>query len=168
MAKGVDAAAIGMGVKDIVIGIAAAAVGAAGGGQAGASGVLKAGEGIDKLIGMATGESRANNFDRADFAARPAANAATKPTAPQPPQDRDQAVSFLAQMGWTPDQIAKIEAGPAKGSVNDFAPRLIDGQRVELVSGKRIEQVEGSPLKTVSAEAIPLVKGVVAGKTDSA
>ena len=33
MAKGVDAAAIGMGVKDIVIGIAAAAVGAAGGGQ---------------------------------------------------------------------------------------------------------------------------------------
>ena len=52
--------------------------------------------------------------------------------------------------------------------MNDFAPRLIDGQRVELVSGKRIEQVEGSPLKTVSAEAIPLVKGVVAGKTDSA
>ena len=72
MADGIDAKGIGLAVKDIVIGVAAAAVGAAGGGQAGASGVLKAGDGIDKIINLATsGESRGQKFDRAGFEAKP-------------------------------------------------------------------------------------------------
>ena len=68
---------IGLAAKDIVIGIAAAAVGAAGGGQAGASGVLKAGDGIDKIVAMTTGgESRAQRFDRGDYAAAAAGQSA--------------------------------------------------------------------------------------------
>ena len=67
----IDFKKIGLAAKDIVFGIGSVAAGATGG-PAAAEGVSKAGSGLDSILGMAgVTESRADKFDRADFAARP-------------------------------------------------------------------------------------------------
>ncbi len=162
MADGIDAKGIGLAVKDIVIGVAAAAVGAAGGGQAGASGVLKAGDGIDKIIGMATdGGSRGQRFDRADFAAKPQAapTAASPPAAPRGPSDRELALVHLGAMGWTPEQADKILAGPNQYRMAQIAPPQVDGQRVELAQGDVVPLQEGIPVAPIPARAVPSTAG---------
>jgi hypothetical protein len=162
MADGIDAKGIGLAVKDIVIGVAAAAVGAAGGGQAGASGVLKAGDGIDKIIGMATdGGSRGQRFDRADFAAKPQATptAATPPAAQRGPSDRELALVHLGAMGWTPEQADKILAGPNQYRMAQIAPPQVDGQRVELAQASAVPLQEGIPVARAPGEAVPSATG---------
>jgi len=175
MADGIDAKGIGLAVKDIVIGVAAAAVGAAGGGQAGASGVLKAGDGIDKIIGLATAsESRGQKFDRAGFESRPRAaplaqptpteTSTAAPTAASPPAptaaslpaptDRDHALAHLGNVGWSPEQIEKILAGPAKQSLAQIAPPQVEGQRVAQVEAKPVDLVDGNPVAPVPASAL--------------
>jgi hypothetical protein len=164
MADGIDAKGIGLAVKDIVIGVAAAAVGAAGGGQAGASGVLKAGDGIDKIIGMATdGGSRGQRFDRADFAAKPQAapTAASPPAAPRGPSDRELALVHLGAMGWTPEQADKILAGPNQYRMAQIAPPQVDGQRVELAQGDVVPLQEGIPVAPIPGRAVPSTVGTV-------
>ena len=66
----VDAKGIGLAAKDIVLGVGTVAAGATLG-PAGAEGVNRAGGALDRILKM-TGviEQRAENFDRADFAAR--------------------------------------------------------------------------------------------------
>ena len=75
MADGIDYKTIGLGVKDVIFGIATAAAGSTGG-PAGAEGVSKASSGLDKLIAMAPLEDKkktpGDKMDRAD-----------KPKAPQ-------------------------------------------------------------------------------------
>lgn len=159
MADGIDAKGIGFAVKDIVIGVAAAAVGAAGGGQAGASGVLKAGDGIDKIINLATsGESRGQKFDRAGFEAKPQAPLvqapAPVPASPPAPTDRDQAVAHLGSVGWRPEQVEKILAGPQKFAMAQIAAPQVEGQRVALAQGKPVDLVDGSPVAPVPASAL--------------
>jgi hypothetical protein len=159
MADGIDAKGIGLAVKDIVVGVAAAAVGAAGGGQAGASGVLKAGDGIDKIIGLATGgESRGQKFDRAGFESRPQPAPVAPPSAtaanPAVLTDREQALAHLGNVGWTPEQIEKILAGPAKQPMAQIAPPQVEGQRVALVDAKPVDLVDGSPVAPVPASAL--------------
>ena len=167
MADGIDAKGIGLAVKDIVIGVAAAAVGAAGGGQAGASGVLKAGDGIDKIIGLATAsESRGQKFDRAGFESRPRAAPLAQPTptetstaaptaeSPPAPTDRDHALAHLGNVGWSQEQIEKILAGPAKQSLAQIAPPQVEGQRVALIEAKPVELVDGIPVAPVPASAL--------------
>lgn len=180
MADGIDAKGIGLAAKDIVIGIAAAAVGAAGGGQAGASGVLKAGDGIDKIIAMTTGgDSRAQRFDRADFAAKrpqPLATAPFNPSIPQIPTDREQAVFHLASVGWTQEQTEKILAGPEKYRMAQIAPPQVAGERVELAQGNAVELQKGAPvaltpgeaIKPNEATAVPLVEGRRVPKNETA
>lgn len=76
---------IGLAAKDVIIGIGAAAAGAKGG-SAAAEGVLKAGSGLDRLLGMAgVAETRGEKFDRADYAARPQLPGG-KPAPATPPQ----------------------------------------------------------------------------------
>jgi len=181
MADGIDGKGIGLAVKDIVIGVAAAAVGAAGGGQAGASGVLKAGDGIDKIISLATGgDSRAQRFDRADYAAKPQTQAtATAPpvaSAPPAPTDRDQALVHLGTVGWTPEQADKILAGPQKYRMAQIAPPQVTGQRVELTQGSAVDLENGAPVALTSGEAIkpknaaavPLAEGRRVAKNETA
>ncbi|MFO0575363.1 MAG: hypothetical protein U1A78_15330 [Polyangia bacterium] len=176
MSGGIDAKGIGLAVKDIVVGIAAAAVGAAGGGQAGASGVLKAGDGIDKIVGMTTDEdSRAQRFDRADFASKPNQTpqapsnkaASQQPAQPLAPTDRELALAHLASVGWDQEQANKILAGPQKQPMAQIAPPQVDGQRVQMTQGSAVDLEPGSPVALTSGEAIkpqggtavPLVEG---------
>ena len=183
MGDGIDGKGIGLAVKDIVIGVAAAAVGAAGGGQAGASGVLKAGDGIDKIINLATGgDSRAQRFDRADYAAKPqpqataTASARPAPDAPPAPTDRDQALVHLGTVGWTPDQADKILAGPQKYRMAQIAPPQVAGQPVDLSQGNAVELENGAPvalnsgeaIKPKNAAAVPLVEGRRVAKNETA
>lgn len=181
MGDGIDGKGIGLAVKDIVIGVAAAAVGAAGGGQAGASGVLKAGDGIDKIINMATGgDSRGQRFDRADYAAKPqqqaTATSPPAPAAPPVPTDRDQALVHLGTVGWTPEQTSKILAGPQKYQMAQIAPPQVAGQRVELTPGNPVELENGAPvaltsgdaIKPKGAAAVPLVEGRRVPKNETA
>lgn len=172
---GIDAKGIGLAVKDIVVGIAAAAVGAAGGGQAGASGVLKAGDGIDKIVGMTTGEdSRAQRFDRADFASKPnqtpqssSNGPAASQRAQQAPSDRELALAHLASVGWGQEQANKILAGPQKHPMAQIAPAQVDGQRVQMTQGSAVDLEPGIPVALTSGEAVkpqagaavPLVEG---------
>lgn len=182
---GIDIKGIGLAVKDVVVGVAAAAVGAAGGGQAGASGVLKAGDGIDKIVGLATGEdSRAQRFDRADFAAKPnqtpqaSANKAApqQPTQPQTPTDRELALAHLASVGWNQDQASKILTGPQQYPLAQIAPPQVDGQRVEMAQGSTVKQEPGSPVALIPGDAIhpqagtavPLVEGRRVPKNETA
>ncbi len=181
MADGIDAKGIGLAAKDIVIGIAAAAVGAAGGGQAGASGVLKAGDGIDKIIAMTTGgDSRAQRFDRADYAAKPQPQPQAKAAPAQPaqpaPTDREQAVAHLGSVGWSQEQADKILAGPQKYRMAQIAPPQVAGQRVSLAEGNAVELENGAPVALTSGEAIkpkdaaavPLVEGRRVDKNETA
>lgn len=179
MSDGIDGKGIGLAVKDIVIGIAAAAVGAAGGGQAGASGVLKAGDGIDKIITMTTGEdSRAQRFDRADYTAKPQPQTPAAPPASTPltPTDREQALVHLGSVGWTPEQANKIVAGPQKYRMAQIAPPQVGGQPIELAQGNAVDQEKGTPValtsgeavKTKDARAVPLVEGRRVAKNETA
>lgn len=179
MADGIDAKGIGLAAKDIVIGIAAAAVGAAGGGQAGASGVLKAGDGIDKIVAMTTGgESRAQRFDRGDYAAKPQPQAKAPQAAPPPPvpTDREQALTHLSGVGWTPEQANKILAGPQQYRMTQIAPPQVAGQHVALAQGNAVELEKGAPVALTSGEAIspkpatavPLVEGRRVAKNETA
>lgn len=157
MADGIDGKGIGLAVKDIVIGIAAAAVGSAGGGQAGASGVLKAGDGIDKIINLAGGgDSRAQRFDRADFAAKPQPPMPTPAPTPAQPAftDREQAVGHLASVGWTEDQANKILAGPQKYRMAQIAPPQVSGKPVKLTEGNTVELEKGAAVALTGGEAI--------------
>lgn len=178
MADGIDGKGIGLAVKDIVVGIAAAAVGATGG-QAGASGVLKAGDGIDKIISMTTGgDSRAQRFDRADYAAKPQPQATAAPLAsPAPtPTDREQALVHLGSVGWAPEQADKILAGPQKYRMAQIAPPQVAGERVELTPGNAVELEKGTPVALMSGDAIrpkaaavvPLVEGRRVAKNETA
>ncbi len=179
MADGIDGKGIGLAVKDIVVGIAAAAVGAAGGGQAGASGVLKAGDGIDKIINMtAGGDSRAQRFDRADYAAKPQQKATAAPPAPPAPipTDREQALVHLGSVGWTHEQADKILAGPQTYRMAQIAPPQVAGERVELLPGNAVELEKGAPvaltsgdaIKPKEAAAVPLVEGRRVAKNETA
>lgn len=180
MADGIDAKGIGLAAKDIVIGIAAAAVGAAGGGQAGASGVLKAGEGIDKIIAMTTGgDARAQRFDRADYAAKrpqPLGTAPPNPSIQVLSTDREQAVSHLASVGWSQEQTEKILAGPQKYQMAQIAPPQVAGERVELAQGNAVELQKGAPvalppgeaIKPKEATTVPLVEGRRVPKNETA
>jgi hypothetical protein len=167
MADGIDAKGIGLAVKDIVVGVAAAAVGAGGGGQAGAAGVLKAGDGIDKIISLATdSESRGQKFDRAGFESRPRPAVVAPPaktvqsppteTTQSPPAltDRDQALAHLGNVGWSREQIEKILAGPSRQPLAQIAPPQVEGQRVALVDANPIDLVQGSPVAPVPASAL--------------
>ena len=147
----IDIKGIGFAVKDIVLGVATAAAGATGG-QAGAAGVTKAGDGLDKILAMTTGDdARAHRFDRADYGAKPARTAAQTPSpAPPAPTDREVAIAHLASMGWSSAQAEQILGGPQKYNMTQIAPTQAAAPKppslaaadevkpVPLVEGRRV------------------------------
>lgn len=81
----IDFKTIGLAAKDILLGIGTVAAGATGG-PAAAEGVGKAGAGLDRILSTAgVTETRADKFDRADFAARPQAQAQQQISPQSPP-----------------------------------------------------------------------------------
>lgn len=100
-----DLKTIGLAAKDIIIGVGTAAAGASGG-PAAAEGVGKAGSGLDRILGMAgVLDSRADKFDRADFAARPPVASAPPPAPPAP----------VPRPAEEPAQPARSDDGPHTG-----------------------------------------------------
>jgi hypothetical protein len=128
----IDFKKIGLAAKDIVIGIGAAAAGAQGG-PAVAEGVMKAGSGIDNLIGLAVPSeqppSRAEKFDRTDFSARPVA----APLAAPPRVDESRAApvdldakttaDYLAARGWPLEKVQQILRGPDMDQKKEEQPK---------------------------------------------
>lgn len=143
-----DAKSIGLGVKDIVLGVVGAVAGGYGGAPA-AEGVNKASTAIDKLVEAGTEKkekpvSRAEKFDRADFAARPApAPVAAPPAAPGPSQDEIAAIAYLTSLGYSPTQVERVRKGPKESTLAEILPPVVEGRRVPLVDGSRVPTVEG-------------------------
>ncbi|MFO0580606.1 MAG: hypothetical protein U1A78_42080, partial [Polyangia bacterium] len=169
---GIDFKEIGLAAKDIVFGIGSAAAGASGG-PAAAEGVSKAGGGLDRILGMAgVMETRADKFDRADFAARPqptlpAATATpSAPSAPPPaaprtepagPLDGDAqiAAEHLSRCGWPRGKVLDILRGPEHVSLAALLGRETKGFRAQGSGGTRIAQVNGAAVRPQPARALP-------------
>lgn len=153
-----DAKEVGLGVKNLVVGIASAVAGGYGGAPA-ASGVLMAGSAIDTLVEAGTNkkETRAERYDRADYAARP--TLAPKQAPPTPPSDQAEAVALLREVGYGAAQIEKIQAGPAHFTVSDILPPQVDGKRVPLSNGNRVALADGQRIPEVPGSADPRLEG---------
>lgn len=174
---GIDFKEIGLAAKDIVFGIGSAAAGASGG-PAAAEGVSKAGGGLDRILGMAgVTESRAEKFDRADFAARP------QPTAPpaavnQPPRpdpssaptaapreavpldgDAQIAAEHLSRRGWPRGKVQEILRGPEHVSLAALVGRETKGFRAQGSEGTRVAQVDGAAVRPQAGRALPSTNG---------
>ena len=158
-----DAKEIGLAAKDVVAGIAAAAVGTTGGAPA-AQGVMTASSGIDRLVDKLAPtkqKTRAENFDRADYRTKPqppvqpSGGTEVKPaqTEPQPPAlgDAQQAMSYLTALGWSPEKVQQMLAGPEKSS----AAAIVGAE----VRGTRIAQVDGTVMPANAGRAIPKTDG---------
>lgn len=184
----VDAKAIGLTVKDIVLGVAGLAAGASLG-TAGAEAVSKIGSGLDKALimgGVMEDEkkpaTRAENFDRAGKPPPPKVLAASsESSAPQdggtpsnPPVeggplegDSRLTVDQLRDLGWSRQQIHQILAGPDSTDLGSLTRRQVGGRRALGVEGKRIAQVGGKStpampgkrVREASGSALPTVGG---------
>ena len=143
-----DAKTIGLGVKDIVLGVVGAVAGGYGGAPA-AEGVNKASSAIDTMVEAGTQKkekpvSRAEKFDRADFVAKPAPPpVATPPAPPIPSQDEIATIAYLNSLGYGPAQIERVRKGPTGSKLGDILPPVVEGRRVPLVDGNRVPTVEG-------------------------
>ncbi|MFO0578942.1 MAG: hypothetical protein U1A78_33480 [Polyangia bacterium] len=173
---GIDFKEIGLAAKDIVFGIGSAAAGASGG-PAAAEGVSKAGGGLDRILGMAgVMETRADKFDRADFAARqqptlPAATAmpsapgapppAAPPAEPAGPMDGDAqiAADHLSRCGWPRSKVLEILRGPEHVSLAALVGRETKGFRAQGSEGTRVAQVDGAAVRAQPARALPSTDG---------
>lgn len=184
----IDFKGIGLAAKDILLGIGAVAAGATGG-PAAAEGVGKAGSGLDRILNMAgVTETRADKFDRADFAARPQAQAqlpspqpqlpaappAPQPTAPPAPEPTRMIVEEA------PAASGPRQGAPLKGDALIAAEHLrglgwsrrkvqqiLDGPEhaslAAIVSretkGVRVKGSEGVRVAQVDGAAVPLRAG---------
>lgn len=186
MADGPDYKAIGLGVKDVIFGIATAAAGSSGG-PAGAEGVAKASAGLDKLIAMAPLDDNkkktpGDRMDHADKpkAATPLATPSPPPTGGPPPASLEEVASsnqprstngepawpptgdaratadHLSSLGWSREKIQKILGGPERVSLAEVTREQPKGAKVASVDGTRIARVDAAPVETVKATAVPV------------
>jgi hypothetical protein len=156
MADGIDWKAIGLGAKDVIVGVVGAVAGAYGGSES-AKAVNNAGTGIDKILGAAMPEekTRSEKFDRADLPSKPAPPTGRAPQlAPsietkekEDPQSADDeqliAADFLRGRGWSREKIRQIMGGPEEASVHQIAARETRGVRVQGARGSRVRQAPG-------------------------
>lgn len=178
---------IGLAAKDIILGVGAAAAGASGG-PAAAEGVGKAGNGLDRILGMAgVMESRGDKFDRADFAARPQAQQQQQapPVTPQTPpalppartiaegepapsQPRDAGpltgdvkitAEHLRSLGWPRDKIQQILSGPENTSLAALTAKETRGFRPRGAKGVLVAQVDGTAVPLRTGRTLPATDG---------
>ena len=169
MANDVDAKGIGLGAKDILMGIVTIAAGASGG-PAGAQGGQQLSKGLDGILGMAgvTAEPKQSrlNPETEDFRARNNALQKRNPTAqasqPQaPPVFRESVVEpaprqteessqippgvrqELAQLGYSDAEIAEIAAGRWRPTSQGQTMSGAVAQRVPQQQGQTVASAEG-------------------------
>ncbi|MFO0572383.1 MAG: hypothetical protein U1A78_00150 [Polyangia bacterium] len=173
-----DIKEIGLAAKDVVFGIGAAVAGAQGG-PAAAQGVNSASSGLDRIVNAVapSEQSRAQRFDRADFAARqppqalpPASPPAVEQTAPPGGPAADSApllgdakiaADYLSALGWSPEKLQSILQGPSNGKPDALAAivgREAAGRRV-VESGKGSPSVAGSRVAESSGAAVAAADG---------
>lgn len=173
MANDVDAKGIGLGAKDILMGIVTIAAGATGG-PAGAQGGQQLSKGLDGILGMAgvTAEPKQSrlNPETEDFAAR--SNALQKrnqtaqvsqPPAQSPPVFRESVVEpaprqtqesnqipsgvrqELAQLGYSDAEIVEIAAGRWRPTSQGQTMSGAVAQRVPQQQGQTLSGAEAKP-----------------------
>lgn len=170
MANDVDAKGIGLGAKDILMGIVTIAAGASGG-PAGAQGGQQLSKGLDGILGMAgvTAEPKQSrlNPETEDFAARSNAlqkrnqTALVSPPQPQsPPVFRESVVEpsrqtqesiqippgvrqELAQLGYSDAEIVEIAAGRWRPTSQGQTMSGAVAQRVPQQQGQTVAGAEG-------------------------
>ncbi len=179
----IDYKGIGLAAKDLIVGIAAAGVGAGGGGSAGAEGVMKAGSGLDKILAMAgveedkKKETPADKFDRGGPKKAPPTPApSVKPDklaqadpAPAPSSNKEGegplegdtrvSVDHLRELGWSRIDIQKILAGPEQTSITALTNPTVGGGRLVGAKGSRVAQVGGSAVPIQRGQAGKLTTG---------
>lgn len=157
MADGPDWKSIGLGAKDVIVGVLGAVAGAYGGSE-GAKAVNNAGSGIDKIVGAAMPEekvTRSEKFDRADLPTKRAVPAGRTPASPPAAEEPGEAglqgsadesaiaADFLRGRGWSREKIRQILSGPDEASVHQIAARETRGMRVQGARGSRVAQAPG-------------------------
>lgn len=178
MAEGVDIKGIGIAAKDIIMGIAGAAVGAKAGPE-GAKAVDKIDKGLDKVISMADpGESRADRADRADKPRTapatgqpkalppPATAESTAPasgsesTAEWPPSGEARVTAdYLSKLGYPRERIRLILGGGDGATVtevtNERPPRVVEGTRIAPEDASAVKLTSGSSVPIKAGKPIP-------------
>ena len=174
MANDVDAKGIGLGAKDILMGIVTIAAGASGG-PAGAQGGQQLSKGLDGILGMAgvTAEPKQSrlNPETEDFAVRTTALQKRNPTAPvsqpqpqsPPPVFRESVVEpaprqtqesnqippgvrqELAQLGYSDAEIVEIAAGRWRPTSQGQTMSGAVAQRVPQQQGQTLSGAEAKP-----------------------
>lgn len=181
MGDGPDYKSIGLGVKDVIFGIATAAAGSTGG-PAGAEGVAKAGAGLDKLIAMAplddnkkkkTPAEKMDQLDRpkgsaATPAASPVAAAPTSPattTTPGPPPASPEEVASSNQAGkkegdaWPPVGDARVTADhlSSLGWSRERIQKILGGPEEASIAQLTRDEPKGFKVAVADGTRIPRV-----------
>ena len=147
MAENIDWKKLGLGVKDLLVGVVTVAGGATGG-AAGAQGGQQAGKGLDKILGTAGVSEeaapppapalppRTERFDKADNR-----KALPPTTQPEPPsaaeQERIAARHVLTESGWTAEEIEILLLGKTPKS-RALLGVVGEGSRVPTVVGTKL------------------------------
>ena len=156
MAENIDWKKLGLGVKDLLVGVVTVAGGATGG-AAGAQGGQQAGKGLDKILGTAgvseeetppkkietaspppapAAPPRTERFDKADNR-----KALPPTTPPEPPsaaeQERIAARHVLTESGWTAEEIEILLLGKTPKS-RALLGVVGEGSRVPTVVGTKL------------------------------
>lgn len=181
-----DIKEIGLAAKDVVFGIGAAVAGAQGG-PAAAQGVNSASSGLDRIVNAVapSEQSRAQRFDRADFAARQPPQAPTpalpppagqtvppaEPAGNSPPLRGDAKIAgdHLSALGWPPEKLQRILKGPGNGKTDALAAivgKEAPGRRVvetesgsPSVAGSRVAESSGTAVAAADGGAVSSVLG---------
>lgn len=177
----IDWKGIGLGAKDVVVGIAGAVAGIYGGSGA-ATAVTNAGAGIDKIVGAAAPETheaktggamaekkpnQAEKFDRADFTPtkkKPVqrAPANVKPAAQSgkaPAAELLATVDYLRQRGWSMSKIRMILAGPDQNSIHAVTGQDAAGTKVRGAPAEVVPEVTGVALALAKGQRVSTSSG---------
>ena len=129
MAENIDWKKLGLGVKDLLVGVVTVAGGATGG-AAGAQGGQQAGKGLDKILNMAGVSEEGNE---------------TPSSPPEPPssaeQERIAARHVLSASGWTPEEIEILLLGKTPKS-RALLGVVGEGSRVPTAVGIKLPTKE--------------------------
>ena len=163
MAENIDWKKLGLGVKDLLVGVVTVAGGATGG-AAGAQGGQQAGKGLDKILGTAGVSDEEAPPKKLETASPPPAPAAPPPapalpprterfdkadnrkalpptTQPEPPsaaeQERIAARHVLTESGWTAEEIEILLLGKTPKS-RALLGVVGEGSRVPTVVGTKL------------------------------
>ena len=162
MANDVDAKGIGLGAKDILMGIVTIAAGASGG-PAGAQGGQQLSKGLDGILGMAgvTAEPKQSrlNPETEDFAAR--SNALQKRSTAQVSQPPAQSPTVFRESVVEPAPRQTQESNQIPPGVRQELAQLgySDAEVVEIAAGRWRPTSQGQTMSGAVAQRVPQQQG---------